>query len=322
MLLKKFFIFLIVLVLLTLILFHSNRKHNYESKLTRSISEDKKILSCPNVTPKTIVKYVEKTSNKKITTEDLANHPVIFVVGVPGSGTTLMKTILDVSPRIDCGFETKFIPEFLKMVVGKKKNLKRSRKFQSMYKTASDNAVRMFLIEIMKKNEKPENIDILCSKDPPTIDYIDYLADLFPKIKIVYMVRDGRGTAMSSMLREREEIDEKKFYEWIKFWNIINKMSYPKCKQLGDEKCHIVKYEYLVMKPAETLKSLTKFLGIEYSEDFLRHQDFKDEIAFGDNEVKKAIYISRLNTWEGQVKYDKKYLADNFEMFQKFDYKI
>ena len=318
MFLKKFFFSLILIILLCFIYLLSNRKHDADSaSLKRSISEDEMMIqSCPIVKPQTI----EKKS--KITTEDLVNHMVIFVVGVPGSGTTLMKTILDVSPRIDCGYETKFIPAFLKMITGKKKSLKSSRKFLSMYKTASDNAVRMFLIEIMKKNEKPEDIDILCSKDPPTIDHIDYLAELFPNIRIVYMVRDGRGAAMSSILRNREKVNEDNLYRWIKFWNIVNKMSYPKCKNIGSDKCQIVKYEDLVLKSEETIRKLTNFLGIEFSQDFLRHQDFKDEIAFGDPEVKKAIYTTRLKSWEGVVNYDKNYVAEQFEMFKKFGYEI
>ena len=45
------------------------------------------------------------------------NESIIFVVGLGGSGTTLMRAILDVSPKIDCNFETWIIPDLLQVVL-------------------------------------------------------------------------------------------------------------------------------------------------------------------------------------------------------------
>jgi len=36
------------------------------------------------------------------------NSPVIFIGGVPRSGTTLMRVLLDAHPDIRCGEETRF----------------------------------------------------------------------------------------------------------------------------------------------------------------------------------------------------------------------
>ena len=38
---------------------------------------------------------------------------IIFVGGVPRSGTTLLRAILDTDPKIKCGLETRVIPDFL-----------------------------------------------------------------------------------------------------------------------------------------------------------------------------------------------------------------
>jgi hypothetical protein len=41
---------------------------------------------------------------------------IIFVAGVPRSGTTLIRAILDTDPKIKCGVETRVIPDFLQIL--------------------------------------------------------------------------------------------------------------------------------------------------------------------------------------------------------------
>jgi len=41
--------------------------------------------------------------------------PIIFVGGMPRSGTTLMRTMLDAHPMVRCGQETRVIPRLLGM---------------------------------------------------------------------------------------------------------------------------------------------------------------------------------------------------------------
>jgi len=43
------------------------------------------------------------------------NHPLIFIGGMPRSGTTLMRAILDSHPLVRCGEETRVIPRILSM---------------------------------------------------------------------------------------------------------------------------------------------------------------------------------------------------------------
>ena len=48
-----------------------------------------------------------------IKTQTKPDTSIIFVAGVPRSGTTLIRAILDTDPKIKCGLETRVIPDFL-----------------------------------------------------------------------------------------------------------------------------------------------------------------------------------------------------------------
>lgn len=52
-----------------------------------------------------------QTNNKNTSFE----RPVIFIGGMPRSGTTLMRAILDSHPSVRCGEETRVIPRVLNM---------------------------------------------------------------------------------------------------------------------------------------------------------------------------------------------------------------
>jgi hypothetical protein len=53
---------------------------------------------------------------KTLETDSSSSSSIIFIGGVPRSGTTLLRAILDTDPKIKCGLETRVIPDFLEIL--------------------------------------------------------------------------------------------------------------------------------------------------------------------------------------------------------------
>ena len=106
-----------------------------------------------------------------------AVQETIFVGGVPRSGTTLARAMLDAHPDIRCGEETRVIPR----IIGMRSRWSRSKKEISRLKEAGiseetlDSATRAFISEIILNHGKLAKY--LCNKDPLVLNYTgDYLA--------------------------------------------------------------------------------------------------------------------------------------------------
>lgn len=107
---------------------------------------------------------------------------------------------------------------------------------------------------------------------PENISYASTLLDLFPQAKIVHIVRDGRAVAASVMPLDWGPNTIIKAARW---WMRMTSFGLAAETLLGSERIMRVKYEDLVLTPAETLPRLCTFLGIDYQPEMTRATGFK-----------------------------------------------
>jgi protein-tyrosine sulfotransferase len=177
----------------------------------------------------------------------------------------------------------------------------------------------LFVHHLMTSNLKKS--ELLCTKDPKLSNHIKRIHQIFPKAKIVFMVRDGRATAYSLLTKlyvtkkgakipfEKNTYFKGLYSDHLKNWNDFYAKNYNQCREVGEEFCKLVKYEELVQHTEETMRSVVQFLGIEYTEKFLSHEKYVgskivlEPDGWSTDQVNQSIYLDSLKPWVGQVSY-------------------
>nr|KAG5707044.1 hypothetical protein BaRGS_019649 [Batillaria attramentaria] len=150
--------------------------------------------------PKEKTRYIYGDKNLAIPYGD--DMEIIFIGGMPRSGTTLMRVMLDAHPDVRCGEETRVIPRILGMRTQWERAPVEKKRLEAAGVTGEvlDSAVRAFILEIVAKHG--EAAPRLCNKDPFTLKSAIYLSQQFPRSKFILMIRDGRAVVHSIITRK------------------------------------------------------------------------------------------------------------------------
>lgn len=227
--------------------------------------------------PKEKNHYVYDENNRAIPYgEDME---IIFVGGMPRSGTTLMRVMLDAHPHVRCGEETRVIPRILGLRTQWEKSSMEKKRLEAAGVTGEvlDAAVRAFILEVVAKHG--EAAPRLCNKDPFTLKSAIYLSQQFPRSKFLLMIRDGRAV-VHSIISRRVTIsgfDLKSYRNCLQKWNVAMENMYSQCLRVGPTRCLPVYYEQLSLHPREWMMKIIKFLDLPWNETVLHHEDFIGE---------------------------------------------
>ena len=160
--------------------------------------------------------------------------PIIWVGGVPRSGTTLARAMLDAHPDIRCGEETRVIPRILGMHGSMMKSQLESQRLSEakITKEVLNDALGAYMLSIIAKHG--ETAPRLCNKDPFTLRSMSKILEIFPNSKFILMIRDGRATAHSIISRKVtiRGFDTKSYRGCLSDWNRAIEHMYTQCTQV------------------------------------------------------------------------------------------
>ncbi|XP_024941166.1 protein-tyrosine sulfotransferase isoform X1 [Cephus cinctus] len=255
-------------------------------------------------------KYVVSSLDHKKYSYD-RTMPLIFIGGVPRSGTTLMRAMLDAHPDVRCGQETRVIPRILQMRSHWLKSERESVRLveAGISKEVMDSAIAAFCLEVIARHGEPA--PRLCNKDPLTLKMGSYVLELFPNAKFLFMVRDGRATVHSIISRKVTitGFDLTSYRQCLTKWNHAISVMHSQCKEVGSDKCLMVPYEQLVLHPREWMKKILSFLDVPWNESVLHHEEFINKpggvplskVERSSDQVIKPVNLEALTKWVGHI---------------------
>lgn len=267
---------------LFLMAFCLGRESANSSSLTGSLASSLSALSTNNhKLSEAQVARLTGTSRKTVvesasgrTFEYDRDSPLIFIGGVPRSGTTLMRAMLDAHPDVRCGEETRVVPRLLQMRSQWMKSSKESMRLEEagLSHEVLASAISSFILEVIARHAEPA--PRLCNKDPFTLKSGVYLKGLFPRSKFLFMVRDGRATVHSIITRKVSitGFDLASYRQCLTKWNTAISTMKDQCDALGDDHCLKVPYEQLVLHPGEWMKKILAFLDLPWTDEVLHHE--------------------------------------------------
>uniref|UniRef100_A0A914UMA2 Protein-tyrosine sulfotransferase n=1 Tax=Plectus sambesii TaxID=2011161 RepID=A0A914UMA2_9BILA len=241
-----------------------------------------------------------------------SNSPLIFIGGVPRSGTTLMRAMLDAHPHVRCGEETRVIPRILGLRAQWKRNKKEARRLDEagVNDHVLNAAISAFIIEVIARHGEPAQR--LCNKDPFTLKSTQYLSEIFPNSKFILMIRDGRATVHSIISRKVTitGFDLNNHRQCLEKWNQAITTMYHQCYSAGSQRCFMMYYEQLVLHPEKHMRELLNFLDIPWNASVLNHETFVGKgislsaVERSTDQVVKPVNLDALSKWVGQFPED------------------
>ena len=233
--------------------------------------------------------------------EHIRNLPFFFILGRPRSGTTLLRTLLDVHPNINIPLENSGMIH-LYFKYRKVKNWDRKKlnnlfkdfrnlnfietwnldwdHIEAIFNQTSDKQlyfheiIRAYYFHYQSEFTK-EQISCLGDKSPLNSLYSLELYQAFPNAKYIHLVRDYRANLASMSKHDIfSPSSTAMLMQWRKSANQITKLA----KEHPGNFLQI-RYEDLVMDPEATYEKICRFLKVEYIPDLLDPKYRKNAIS-------------------------------------------
>lgn len=212
----------------------------------------------------------------------------LFIIGMPRSGTKLLRQLLDNHPKISIpDIETEFLPYLVKIAT--KSDLGNHNLFHRFYLEIINNSYfyynksKGYLTENQWRNAcrsfsaadifeafvrvetgiSPGSGIIWGDKSPSYINHLPMLKAVYPQARFIHIIRDVRDYCRSIARAWGKDI-----YRAAWRWNISTINARNECYSIPDRYKEI-NYEELIREPKKVLNDICNFLSIDFYEEML-----------------------------------------------------
>ena len=225
---------------------------------------------------------------------------IIFIVGMPRSGTSLVEQIISSHSIVFGGGELSFLSNVIqKHILGNKKfNNSKTNDLDKLLKISQEEYISK--ISLIDSSDK-----YFTDKAPLNFKYIGFIKNIFPNSKIINCNRDpidicwsNYKNFFSGTLPFSNNLDDiASFYslyqDYIKFWK----------KSFVDD-IYDLNYEKLIQKPEIEIQKLLSFCNLKWDENCLKHENNLRSIKTASwAQARKPIYKSAIKSSDHYKKY-------------------
>ena len=230
---------------------------------------------------------------------DFKNHEfkqnskkLIFVLGMPRSGTSLLEQIISSHSNVFGAGELPFLQKSFLNKIRSLDSYNIEDAFPDLEKISQNYEDQLSILSTSDQ--------IILDKSPLNFFLIGFIKILFPQSKIIHSKRDPKDTCFSCYKNlfdhglgfTYDKKDLALFYnsydDLMNFWN----------EQLGDF-IHTVNYETLINEPKNQINDLLNFCNLNFEEKCINFQDNKSPIkTLSANQARKGIYKDSIKSYE------------------------
>ena len=233
-------------------------------------------------------------------TEDQGDH-LIFIIGMPRSGTTLVEQILDIHPQVYGGGELPDIGNIaskLPDAVGTGQGYP-----HGVVALTAESCTRFAQQYLQRVRQLSGNAEFVTDKMPQNFYYLGLIAMLFPAAKVIHCQRDSIDTCLSCYFQNFRfqstalgfstdlgnlGIYYKHYQRLMAHWREILEISMLE-----------VSYEALVADQETITRQMLQFCGLPWDEQCMKFYDSGRTAATASyNQVRQPMYRKSVQRWK------------------------
>ena len=237
-----------------------------------------------------------KNSGLKLSNKESDN--IVFILGMPRSGTSLVEQIISSHNEVFAGGELPILSNIIKNnFINDEKSIKRN--FSEIINNPSIlNQMRFDYFNFIKNFKYTQKF--ITDKAPLNFRWIGFINLLFPKAKIIHCTRDAKNNCLSmfknlfegSLNFTYSQEDLVEYYKSYK--NIMNFWKSNNSNEILD-----VRYEDLIENNEYEIKKIIKFCNLEWDENCLSFHKNKSPIkTMSTSQARRPIYKSSLKGFD------------------------
>jgi len=223
---------------------------------------------------------------------------LVFIVGMPRSGTSLTEQILAAHPSVFGAGEQPLVAGIAK-ILAREAGQPYPEAVRTLSPEALTRAARHYVDRLRALSPEAAQADFLTDKMPHNFQHIGLIARLFPKARIVHCVRDPRDTCLSIYFQQFAPSHAYSArLEDLGCYYRLYRLLMAHWEREAPLPIHRVVYEDLIAEPEAQVRRLLEFVGLPWDDRCLEFHKARRFVATASyDQVRQKLYSRSVARW-------------------------